>query len=404
MLTDIAARVKLYNSKAIILVKVIALRIHNIDPTLLQTMMASQCHMAQMVFCGCHSFCSAPCHRPLIVPSPLFLGSSDTTSNSSRQNFYEPPRRTNFQPSKSQYSPSHHSPWNDSAYSSTAESAAPNRRELRSVLPPPAGYTQRHQSSQPSRRLSSNRQYSNDESITPRSDPPSFGRKTGGDSLEQWSQTSSDKSTTLTPITRSPFRPTLPARGVSSPFPIQHNPQMRLGRESSLLNASNNDVPSRSFELDYLLGKGRSINPRYLPDRIADDHKRADDVNKRRRLWYIIQLVLYIQEIILQQSIAAKILSQATLQFKNIDGSTKDDISTLNTLDVAQKNERNKKTWSALLGFPFATIRMYITLTRPCLQTTHFFFVVSFIFFFFFLWAYHTFEVILHWGIMHLFF
>lgn len=26
---------------------------------------------------------------------------------------------------------------------------------------------------------------------------------------------------------------------------------------------------------------------------------------------------------------------------------------------------------------------MYITLTRPCLQTTHFFFVVSFIFFFF---------------------
>lgn len=152
------------------------------------------------------------------------------------------------------------------------------------MLPPPAGYTQRHQSSQPSPRLSLNRQYSNDEQITTRSDLPSFGRETGGDSSEHWSQTSSDKSTTLIPITRSPFRPTLPARGVSSPFPVKHNPQMGLGRESNLLNASNDDVPSRSIGLDCLLGKGRRINPRYLPDRIADDHERADDVNKRRRL------------------------------------------------------------------------------------------------------------------------
>jgi hypothetical protein len=29
---------------------------------------------------------------------------------------------------------------------------------------------------------------------------------------------------------------------------------------------------------------------------------------------------------------------------QKIDGSTKDDISTTNTLDVPQKNERNKKT------------------------------------------------------------
>jgi hypothetical protein len=69
MLTDIAARVKLYNSKGIILlVKAIVLRIHNIDPTLLQMMMVRQCHMAQMVFCGCHSFA-----LPLVTASDSFL-------------------------------------------------------------------------------------------------------------------------------------------------------------------------------------------------------------------------------------------------------------------------------------------------------------------------------------------
>lgn len=181
-----------------------------------------------------------------IAPS----GSSD--SPSSRSNFYEqPPRRPNYQTSQSQYTlNTQHSPWNDSAYSSTGESG-PNMRELRSVLPPPAGYTQRRQGSLPSPRLSMNRPFTKDESGNTRSDPYSYRDSTPADTSEHWSQSSNDKSAQLSPITRSPFRPSLPSRGASSPFPMKHNPQMGLGRESNLLNVTNTEDAPGKFHIAF---------------------------------------------------------------------------------------------------------------------------------------------------------
>ncbi|CAO3665635.1 unnamed protein product [Umbelopsis ramanniana] len=164
---------------------------------------------------------------PTSQRSQAINGSSE--SSSGRSNFYEQPatpRRPNYQSSQSQYTHNtQHSPWNDSAYSSTGESG-PNMRELRSVLPPPAGYTQRRQGSLPSPRLSMNRPFAKDESGNTRSDPYSYNRdSTPADTSEHWSQSSNDKSAQLSPITRSPFRPSLPSRGASSPFPMKHNPQ-----------------------------------------------------------------------------------------------------------------------------------------------------------------------------------
>ncbi|GAB5588415.1 Flocculation suppression protein [Umbelopsis nana] len=196
-------------------------------------------------------------------------GSSESAPSSSGSNYYDPPRRPSLQPSTTQYSHNQQSPWKDSAYNSTGDSA-PSLRELRSVLPPPAGYTQRQQGSLPSPRLPLNRHYSKDdrhftkdETISTWSDPYTYGRDANsGDSSEHWSQASSDKSTALSPITRTAFRPSLPARGASSPFPIKHNAQTGLGRESNILYATIEDLPNRA----------------------AGGHERSDDVNKRRRL------------------------------------------------------------------------------------------------------------------------
>jgi hypothetical protein len=129
-------------------------------------------------------------------------------------------------------------------------------RDLRSVLPPPAGYTQRRQGSLPSPRLSMNRPFTKDESGNTRSDPYTYRDSTAADTSEHWSQSSNDKSAQLSPITRSPFRPSLPSRGASSPFPMKHNPQMGLGRESNLLNVINTEDAPGKFHTGFIKKTG----------------------------------------------------------------------------------------------------------------------------------------------------
>jgi hypothetical protein len=166
-------------------------------------------------------------------------------------------------------------------------------RELRSVLPPPAGYTQRRQDSLPSPRSTINRPFTkDDESVNTRSDPYTYTRDSASaDSNEHWPQSSNDKSAQLSPITRSPFRPSLPSRGASSPFPMKQNPQLGLGRESNLLNVINTDgAPGKStwLEMGFSFSENRWSKIitmwMFTAGRVAEDHGQPEDANKRRRL------------------------------------------------------------------------------------------------------------------------
>jgi hypothetical protein len=151
------------------------------------------------------------------------------------------PRHSGFQHAETRFSSSHHntsnhhSTWNDSAYSSTGESNTGQKlREMRSVLPPPTGY-QRHANSLPSPRIISRRPSIKDEPVSTRSDPYNY-RGDVGESPE-WAESPLQ----LSPISRSPFRPSMPPRGASSPYPPKQNAQMALGRESQILNMTNED-------------------------------------------------------------------------------------------------------------------------------------------------------------------
>ncbi|KAG2176681.1 hypothetical protein INT44_007345 [Umbelopsis vinacea] len=235
------------------------------DTTVLKKDLARQNHMLTDIAARVKLYNTDEEGSPTSQRSQTMNGSSE--SSNSRSTFYEqppPPRRPNFQTSQSQYTQNtQHSPWNDSAYSSTTETG-PSIRELRSVLPPPAGYTQRRQGSLPSPRLPINRPFTKDESVNARPDSYTYTRDPATpESSEHWSQSSNDKSAQLSPITRSPFRPSLPARVASSPFPMKQNSSMGLGRESNLLNVTNRDD---------------------APGRTVEDHRQPEDAHKRRRL------------------------------------------------------------------------------------------------------------------------
>ncbi|KAJ2956176.1 hypothetical protein NQZ79_g7948 [Umbelopsis isabellina] len=176
----------------------------------------------------------------------LYSSSGDNSPPNSRRSHMEiAPRHSGFQHTQTRYSPSHHnnsnhqsSPWNDSAYGSNGESNTGQKlRDMRSVLPPPANY-QRHTHSLPSPRAMSSRPSVKDEPISTRSDPYNYRGDAGEPS--EWA----DSPAQLSPITRSPFRSSMPPRGGSTPYPPKQNAQMALGRESQILNMTNEDPPA----------------------------------------------------------------------------------------------------------------------------------------------------------------
>ncbi|KAG2171826.1 hypothetical protein INT43_008206 [Umbelopsis isabellina] len=173
-------------------------------------------------------------------------GSGDNSPPSSRQSHTDiAPRHSGFQHTQTRYSPINHnnsnhqtSPWNDSAYSSTGESNTGQKlRDMRSVLPPPTNYQRHSTHSLPSPRPMSSRPSVKDEPMSTRSDPYNYRGDAGEPS--EWTESPPQ----LSPITRSPFRPSMPPRGASTPYPPKQNAQMALGRESQILNMTNEDPP-----------------------------------------------------------------------------------------------------------------------------------------------------------------
>ncbi|CAM0136982.1 Flocculation suppression protein [Umbelopsis sp. WA50703] len=231
------------------------------DTTALKSDLARQNHMLTDIAAHVKLYNNDD-NNPSKTRNPNSNGSEDNSPHNRPSHMDIAPRHSGFQHAETRFSSSHHntsnhhSTWNDSAYSSTGESNTGQKlREMRSVLPPPTGY-QRHANSLPSPRIISRRPSIKDEPVSTRSDPYNY-RGDVGESPE-WAESPLQ----LSPISRSPFRPSMPPRGASSPYPPKQNAQMALGRESQILNMTNEDPTGR----------------------IARDHEREEDFNKRRRL------------------------------------------------------------------------------------------------------------------------